>query len=371
MNSVSSNSEINDVRTPIQFKTYSFSRFKKTVVCDKIIENMNKKKIEPAIYWTAELVCAGHYADIWEIILEYVGKYIHLGNPKIVKYIEMRYNVFRSIIHQGHYTSELQLRNHSTIRKLFAEMIAMLTYSNRKHSFELIKINRIEEFDMDTMKEKLIAPSIDYIERMFRKDDPKELSIPLNEFSYNISTDKHNMLNACYWLEWIIEFDILCRKRKEPIQCERRKEGSIVENKYQCDVIWMVWESLIYESQQRHNPFVESIIQSLLALFSIKYTTSSSKKHRYIIYFAISLLTEPVPTNIELVSSENKIIIESVVSKIDNIYEQIKKNEQSPNTDYLFANLEKEANLEQSLRKIEMMNSMNVLPTLFTQNTTS
>jgi hypothetical protein len=39
--------------------------------------------------------------------------------------------------------------------------------------------------------------------------------------------------------------------------------------------------------------------------------------------------------------------------------EQIKKNEESPNTDYLFANLEKQNTFEKSMKKMELMNSMN------------
>jgi hypothetical protein len=362
MSVVSPTSEINDTRTCAQFKTFSFSRFKKTLVCDKIIENMQKKKIEPACYWAAELICAGHYADLWQIILEYMGKHIHLGNPKIAKYVEMRYTAFRNIVNQGHYVSELHLRNNSTIRKIFAEIIVVLTLSNKKHSFELIRINRVEEFEIETMKNRLIAPSTTFVESLFRKNDPKEMVIPINEFAYNISQEKHNMLNACYWLEWTIDFDALCRKRKQPLFCERRKESTNVENKFQCDVIWIVWEALVNQSHINENPFIESLVQSLLVLFSIKYTTSSCKKHRYLIYFAISLLTEPVPTNIELIT--DKSMIEIVVNKIDEVYEQIKENEESPNTEYLFANLEKQVDLEKSIRKIEIMNSMNVLPTV-------
>jgi hypothetical protein len=362
--SVSPTSEINDTRTCAQFKTFSFSRFKKTLVCDKIIENMQKKKIEPACYWTAELICAGHYADLWQIFLEYIGKHIHLGNPKIVKYIEMRYIAFRNIMNQGHYVSELHLRNNATIRKIFAEIVVILSLSNRKHSFELIRINRVEEFEIETMKDRLIAPSTVFAESIFQKDDPKEFIIPINEFAYNISQEKHNMLNACYWLEWMIEFDALCRKKKQPLTCQRRKESENVENKYQTDSIWMIWDALINQSQNQ-GAFIESLMQSLLVLFSIKYTTASCKKNRYLIYFAISLLTEPVPTNIELIS--DKSTIEIVVNKIDEIYGQIKQNEESPNTEYLFANLEKQVDLEKSIRKIEIMNSMNVLPTLQTK----
>ncbi|NBY39791.1 MAG: hypothetical protein EBQ66_02510, partial [Flavobacteriia bacterium] len=109
-------SEINDVRKSTEFKGESFSKYKKSEVRAQLIQNMTKGKIEPACYWAAELVCAGHYMELWEIILHYVGKHIHLGNPKIVYYLEMRFQIFRNIIHEGHYITELHLRNSDKIR---------------------------------------------------------------------------------------------------------------------------------------------------------------------------------------------------------------------------------------------------------------
>jgi hypothetical protein len=348
---------INDIRTHAQFKGASFSKFKRTDVRKQFIESIKKGKLEQSCYWCAELVCAGHFMEVWEIIIHYVGKHIHLGNPKIALYLEMRYDIFRNIMQQGQFTHEMQLRNNTTIRKLFAEIVATLVLSNKKHSFEPIKINRIEEFDMTQMTERLKAPNVGYIEPFFKKDDPRELVIALNEFAYNLSAEMHNMLGACYWIEWVIDFDAICRKRKEPCYCEKRP-SALIEKKFQRDVIWILWDALFHYSNKINNEFITKIITAIYSIFSIKYNTASCKKRRYLLYFAVALLTEPVPTNIELMP--NKQMIQVAVEKINDIYKQIKKNEESPNTEYLFANLAAENTFDQSIRRMELVNSLDI-----------
>lgn len=352
------NTEINDVRTSPEFKGISFSKFKKTDVRKQLSENMLKGKIEPACYWSAELICAGHYIDVWETILHYIGKHIHLGNPKIVLYLQMRYDIFKNIMTQGHYIDELQLRNNIQLRKLFAEIISTVTLSNKKNSFEPIKINREEEFDMTQMTERLKAPSVKYIEPIFKKEDPKELFIAVNEFAYNICNERKNMLSACYWIEWVVEFDAICKKRKEFCYCERRQFIN-VEKKYSRDIIWILWDALLYYNSLLNNTYINKLMDALLTLFSIKYTTASCKKRRYLLYFAVAILTENVPTGIELTT--NKGVIQNVVEKINQVYKQIKKNEESPNTEYLFANLEKQNNFEKSIKKMELLNNMDII----------
>jgi hypothetical protein len=353
---ITDNSEINDIRNPPDFKGVSFSKYKRTEVRNQLLDNIQKGKIEPACYWCAELICAGHYSDIWETILYHVGKHIHLGNPKIVIYLEMRFQIFKNIISQGHFLNELQLRNNLQIRKLFAEIICTITLSNKKNSFEAIKIDKEEEFDMTKMTERLKAPNVSYIEPIFKKEDPKELFIAVNEFCYNISIK--NMLQSCYWIEWMVEFDAICKKRKTPCYCQRRTFIN-VEKKFSKDIIWILCDALIHYASLLNNPYIDKLMKAMIDIFSIKYTTASCKKRRYILYFAVEILCEPVPTNIELVS--NKQIIQNVIDKINNIYKQIKKNEDSPNTDYLFANLEKQNTFEKSLKQMEIMNSMDII----------
>jgi lipopolysaccharide biosynthesis regulator YciM len=67
-------------------------------------------------------------------------------------------------------------------------------------------------------------------------------------------------------------------------------------------------------------------------------------------------VTEPVPSNIELVS--NKTVVQSVIEKIDEVYKQIKKKEENPNMDYLYSNMEKQNNAEKTFKKLEIIENM-------------
>jgi hypothetical protein len=347
--------EINDIRVPSDFRGFSFSEFKKTEVRNQLVNSMLKGKVEPACYWSAELICAGHLGDLWEIIINYMAKHIHLGNPKLAIYLKMRYENFRNIMMQGIHVSELEVRNDDKIRKLFSEVICTLTLSNKKPSIEPIKINREEEYDITQMTDKLKAPTMDYAQPIFQQKDPRELFIALNEFAYYLSKDGNNMLSACYWVEWTIEFNLICKKRKEPIKCVRRPQYK-VESKFQSDVIWLIWDVIMNITEKQTDKLVKMTMDALLRLFCIKYSSASGKKRRYLLYYAISLLTETITSDVELVS--NREILQNVTNQIDDIYKQIKKNEHAPKTEYLFNGLDKKRALEKSLKQMELLGEL-------------
>jgi len=343
--------EIDDLRSAAQFKDTTFSGFKKTEVRKQMLENMIKGRIEHACYWCAELICAGQFLDAWENIFHFLGKHVHLGNPKMAIYVEMRYAVFRNIMGQGLYTSEIQVRNKPEIRRLFAEVICNLTLSPRKPSFEPVKIKRAEEFDMTQMRERLKATSTEFGSPLFLEKDPQELFVAINEFAYSLSIK--NMSMCCYWIEWMIEFEMACKSRKQPTRCVSRDYP--VENRFRQDPIWLVWDA-IFKACPSTESFTRKVMQSILSIFCSKYTTATSKKRRYLLYMAVEMLTEPVQTSTEIVA--NKEMLSSVVSQIDHVYKQVKKNEQGTKTDYLFGKTEQEANFQRTVQKLNMMDSM-------------
>jgi len=357
---------INDVRD--SFKNITFSKFQKSKARYELIKSLCDEKIENACYWSAEFICSGHYLELWDIILYFVYKYIHNGNPKLALYLNMRYNNFETLINNGYSQNILVLRNNDKIRRLFCEIICVLCYSLKKNVICEIKLDKHESFDIASMSERFKAPNVSYIEYILKDDDPKELIIPINELVYNLINK--NIINVYYWLEWIIEYENICKKKKKKCACENR---SFAPKGSSHDIIWIIWDILLYYSDpsltnrtynihsnnnnnnNKNNEIKYKIIKSLLELFVIKYCNNVKKKRKFIMYFAFALLIEQNPLNSAIITHPEKI--EAIVSKIDNIYKDIKKNEVSPKTDYLFTNLNK-SNIEKTIEKIELINSL-------------
>jgi hypothetical protein len=346
------NCDINDIRNVKEFKGITFSKFKKTDVRKELLNSLINSKIEPACYWSAELICASHYSELWEIIIYFYSKYVHLGNPKLAIYLEMRINNFKEIVNSGFKNNEIIMRNNVKIRRLFAEIMCVLCDAKRKHCFQDIKIEKTD-FDMTQMTDRFKAPNINYSEPIFMKEDPKEIYIAINELSYSVSDGKNVML-GCYWIEWLIEFDNKCKIKREKNKCERRNHIPI-DPKFQMDIVWVIWDVFFNEANKK-SKIVKKIIQSLLTLFILKYTTSCFKKRKYILYYIVTLLCEETVPNEEIIREEQKTVISNVFKKIDFIYQQIKKNEENPGTDYLFKDV-KQRNLEKTIEKLETMNS--------------
>jgi hypothetical protein len=352
-----SDTDINDVRVAADFRGISFSKFKKSQVKTELVKCLLASKIEQTCNWAAELICAGHFVDLWDTLIFIVSKHIHLGNPKLPIYLARRFDVFKEILRNGYANNELAMRNNTQIRQLFVEIIGVLCYSRKKHSIEPLNIQKKDEFDMTHMASRLKAPSIQYAAAVFSKEDPSELYIAVNELAYHVSNDSKNMMQACYWLEWLIAYDLACNKKKEKCVASTRSHMPVLD-KFKSDPIWLVWDVLFAAQPTPTNPLLTKIMQALLDIFSIKFTPAVKYKRRFVLYFAIALLTDVIDFSIEMISQANRTEINFMVQKVDVVYRVIKKNEMKPATDYLTHGQPVErSNTDKTIERLQMMNA--------------
>lgn len=347
---------INDKRTWNEFRNISFSGFKKTKVKTELLNSIFQSRLEPSCYWCAELICAGHFMDVWNIIILFVSKHIHIGSPKLPIYISLRMKLFKQIMSE-HSEEDIYMRNHQSIRNLFAEVITTICYSRKKHAILLVDIKNKDEYSMPVMQTKLKAPDISYGTTVFKPEDPPELFVAVNEFAYHLSKSSSNEYTACYWLEWLINFDTICKKNKQLCLIERRTWAK-VESKFQKDSIWLIWDIVLARAEEKGCNATLSIIRSLLDMFCLRYTTDVKRTRKFILYNCIGLLTGPVDLTIPIWN--DKTVITDITDKINVIYKEIKFNEFSPKVNDLLHKVEK-SNADKTKEKLNIMNTLQTI----------
>jgi hypothetical protein len=265
----------------------------------------------------------------------------------------MRINDFKTILNNGYSDNVLRLRNNDRIRKLFCEIMCVLCDAKRRHSFDNVKI-KPDDMNMLTIKDKFKAPTADYGEEVLMVEDPKELFPFVNELAYSVTVSGNNQMSACYWIEWIIEYENRCKALKEKIFCERRSFAK-VDSKCQKDIVWIIWDVFLKEASKR-SKIIQKLMDALMTLFCLKYTTGCHKRRKNIMYLAISILCENFTLEKEIIRHSQIGLVTTIKQKIDSVYAQIKKNEESTGTDYLFLGM-KTSNLENTIKKLDAMNS--------------
>ena len=192
-----------------KFTKLTFSNFKKCDVLKKLINCMYYQKLEESFFWTCELLCSNFVVEIWELYFLFMSKYIHKENPKLPIYLYKKFEDFKSLAQNS--KTDLDMRNNVSIRTILCTITTILTMSKKGNIIENVKQDYF--FDSDKLYENLQAPSMSYIENVFQFNDPKEFFISLNEFTYHL-TESKNRVYIYYWINWIIKYDALCRKKK-------------------------------------------------------------------------------------------------------------------------------------------------------------
>jgi len=183
--------------------------------------------------------------------------------------------------------------------------------------------------------------------------------IALNELAFNMKNNIKNMAKSIYWIEWLLGFETLSKKENNLVFFGARRTYSVAPQ-FQKDIVWIIWDLIMEEAKSRNKGIVK-IINAINQLFCLRYSSGAKKKRKYLIFYCVALLTEYVDNSVKIIN--NSELIEQIKKKINVIYKQIKVNEITPNTDYLFNNSYNSGNLEKTIERLEKMNSLtNLIP---------
>jgi hypothetical protein len=350
--------KINDIRTIDVFKNMTFSGYKLSDVKKELMDCINNSKIENLCYWTSELISSAHFLLIWEIIILYTSKHIHTGNIKLCLYLNIRYLKFKSIINNGYVGNELKMRNSELVRRIFIEIMCVLAFSNKKYEIKRIKVDKID-YKIEHLKSKLKADSLKYVVPIFKDNDPKDLFMALNEFMYHLN-ESRDIISLCYWIEWIIQYEVICKKNKET--CEAEPRCYDVDDKFNKDIIWILWDGFkhtIDNNPQIYNKnIISKLYTALLSLFTMRYSCGVKRRRIYILYMMGSILIEKIDYSVNIINNKGKI--DNIVSNNGKLFKQIKKCEVTKNGTGMLANTGKwnEGNLEKTLKLLDIMDTV-------------
>ena len=275
--------------------------YQRAAVRKQLTQSILRNDLEPACHWCAELVKSGFYADVWETALLVFGKHIHAANPKLALYLQLRADTFRTIAIEN---DAKNLHALDSVQKLFAEMMCLLCSSPRKHAIDEVTVDP-KDFQLTVIHTKVKAPTI---EIKLKEGDPLELVTPFNELHHALIT--RQALDACYWLEWVLLYEKTCAKKKQ--RCKAAKRNFI---NARTEVIWIFWEMILNLTK---NKPTEKYAKAALRLFCIQFNNTDKDFRRFISYFAVALICDPIDLSLQLPMDKNAIT--DVCNKVATLY---------------------------------------------------
>lgn len=322
---------INDYRKPEEFRRKTFSGYAKKDVFDVFFKSLDENKFEESCQWCVEIVISGYFEELWERLINYITKYIGIHNPLVPYVLFLRLVKFLKLKKMECFEKNfLELRNNQEVRNLFCELVCIIIMSTKTR--KPLSLPRIlnYEFSPEGFQKRLIAKNLDAAQRFVMSDDPSELRIIINEFSYNLEEIRYNQNNLLYWLSWAFEWEKINNKKNKEFNCCVR-EISGIDNKWKRDFIWIFWEVILYETNNRNNDQLTKHIRSLYEFFKIKYSPSKRKKRIYLLINSIELLSNNVNINQDFIKKNPVIekyhILVQACGNINQLYKQKKLNE--------------------------------------------
>lgn len=316
-----------DTRDHSKFKELTFSGFKKTQVINAVLKDIEAKKIESACHWTTECLISGYGNILWEKLLIFSSKVIHINNPQIPQYLYNKNFIYKNQLKRLDDKNKdkfLLLRNSQMIRNLFFDVVTTLTTSLKTKRYDKYsKLDISEDFKYENMKKRLCGEMIIIPDNIMRFNDPEEIKVILNEIFIMSKNKQFGYDRCCFWILWLIKWEKQHKKKKINWTIEYR-EIKEVDEKYRSNIIWIIWD-IINEELKSREENIKNQVKYLYKLFTNEYTHGKRNVRLPIVFHAVGYLTHDINFRIPL-RNNYKLFIE-VQCNVNKMFASKKINE--------------------------------------------
>ena len=318
--------KIRDLRGIDTFTARTFSGFKKSQALQQYSRAIAEGQVERACYYSADLVAAGHLLPLWESILIAGAQHAHAGGCGVPVYISRRYEVFKKIMEED-VPDDLAARNHTEIRRLFAEVSSVLATGQHSMPFVRVNVDAANDFSVDVMARRFRAPDLSYGKPIHQDEDPPELFPAVNELVYALTGPSCDELSALYWIEWILGYCAIRRKQKRPIGAASRRPR--LGTKLSSHIVWIIWDVFKHLAEAA-DPRLTAAIRGIEDLFAIRFSVGAVGRRRFLLYWASHLLTTWRAQKEESPLIRDVAKVRAAVSNIDRVYGELTKFCEAP-----------------------------------------
>jgi len=312
-----------DPRPSECFKEKTFSGFKKRDIFKELFKTIEDKKIESACFWITECIVSGYTVEIFEKLINYSSKMIHINNPNLPSFLLNRFNCFMNSISDIDKKQLIHIRNTLSVRNCLFDIVVTISLSDKTDKYSKYKKINEEDFHFNNIKKKLNATMQILPSHIIKFTDPEELRIIMNEFFFSLKNKLGGYEKACYWISWLLEWEKINKKKKLKFEIEERDIKGL-DKKYCKDLVWLVW-SIIFEEGNLMDNNIKNQIKSLFILFKNNYTSGKRNSRLPLVYHAIGYLTIPIKFN-KSVRNNLDIYIQTQCN-INRMFKNCKKHE--------------------------------------------
>ena len=354
--------KIIDERLNDDFKKKTFSGFQKKDVHNALFKSIDQGKIENALYWCTECILSGYTMKIWEKLLNYSFKFVHINNPRLPIFLYKKNNILFNQINRLDIKNSdyLLIRNSQMVRNIFTDIIVTIITSEKKQKYDkLIKL-KPEDFNI---KNKLQANTNILPSHILRFDDPEEFKIIMNEIYYHLKDQLCGYDKCIYWIIWLLEWEKKHKKNKENWTIPSRNVD-VKKEKDKCDFIWIIWEIIFEELKNRKEKMLNTVIRVLYVLFKNEYSSGKRGERIFIVYNAVGHLTNKIDYKKDI--RLNECLYIQTQCNINKIYEMMKPHEKNnlpkkPDKSKKIKNKsEKDLELEKMQDKLNIFNDIKI-----------